>query len=59
MPKYIIPIDAWVSIEAPDANTAWEQAINSLSGEIGNAIELVGNGNVIFGEPEIDDEEND
>jgi hypothetical protein len=55
MTKYIVPIDAWITVEAPDSESAWTQAVNKLSSAIGNAIDLVGEGGVSFGEPELED----
>ena len=55
MPKYIIPIDAWVEIEADDAEQAWRQAITYLGNTISEALEEYGESGVTFGEPEEDE----
>lgn len=58
MAKYIVPIEAWVSIEADSPESAWLQAIGGLSNSIGDSIDLIGEGGVSFGEAELDEEEN-
>ena len=54
MTKYIIPIEAWVSVEAEDSEKAWSMAIVRLSDAITKALRELGDNDISFGEPELD-----
>jgi hypothetical protein len=58
MPKYTIPIEAWVEVEAKDAFTAWHQAMTYLSSPISEILEQYGDSGVEIGEPEESEDEN-
>lgn len=52
MPTFVVPIDAYVFVEADNFELAWKQAVNDLSNAIGDLIDANGGGGVSFGEPE-------
>ena len=57
MAKYIVPIEAWVEVEAKDADAAWEKVIQKVSTPISELLEEFGDCGVEICEPNESEEE--